>query len=85
MMFNADDIQSRIREHPFVPLRVVTTSGQTYDISHPDLIMVGRRFLIIGTASNDNPTQFDVANRVAIMHVSDLQDLPAKAAENGSG
>jgi hypothetical protein len=84
-MFTADDVQARIRSRPFVPLRVVTSSGQSYDVYHPDLIMVGRRYLIIGTASTENPTQFDTESRVALMHVTDLQNLPMPAAPGGNG
>jgi hypothetical protein len=84
-MFTADDIQARLRERPFVPVRLVTNSGQAYDITHPDLVLVGRRFLIIGTASNDNPTQIEAASRVAVMHVSDLQDLPHSAPTGTNG
>jgi hypothetical protein len=75
-MFNADDIQARIRTRPFVPIRLVTSTGQTYDIYHPDLIMVGRRDLTIGTASAENQAQYDQVTRVAILHVTELRDLP---------
>jgi len=84
-MFTADDIQARLRERPFVPVRVVTNSGQTYDINHPDLVLVGRRALIIGTASNENPSQFESASRVAVMHVTDLQDLPTGPPTDTNG
>ena len=78
-MFTADDIQARLHERPFVPVHIVTSSGQSYDVSHPDLVLVGRRFLIIGTASNENPSQIEAASRVAVMHVTDLQDVPNPA------
>jgi hypothetical protein len=84
-MFSADDIQNRLREKPFVPLRVVTSSGQSYDITHLDLVLVGRRSLIIGLVSNDNPSQFETASRVAVMHVTDLQDIPARAPTDTNG
>jgi hypothetical protein len=79
------DIQARVREQPFVPLRIAVSSGQTFDIHHPDLIMVGCRSLIIGTASTESPTQYEQATRVAILHVTALEDLPsqASAADNG--
>ena len=54
-MFRPEDIRSRLHEQPFVPLRVVTSSGQMYDITHPDLVLVGRRSVMIGVASNENP------------------------------
>lgn len=84
-MFTADDVQARIRERPFVPVRIVTSSGQAYDITHPDLVLVGRRALIIGTASNENPSQFEAASRVAILHITDMQDLPGTSTStNGA-
>jgi hypothetical protein len=83
-MFNADDIQSRVRQRPFVPVRIVTSSGQIYDVYHPDLVMVGRRDLMIGRPSTENPAHYDQVSRVAILHVTDLQDLPTPAAPGGS-
>ena len=85
-MFTPVEIRSRLREQPFVPLRIVTSSGQSYDVAHPDLVLVGHRALIVGVPSNDNPTYFESANRVAILLVTDLQDLPVAppAGLNGS-
>jgi hypothetical protein len=63
-----------------VPVRIVTTTGQTYDIPHPDLVFIARRFLEVGTPDRDNPTVADMVTRVALVHVTELQDLPAAAA-----
>ena len=82
-MFSADHIQARIRGRPFVPIRLATRTGQTYDIYHPDLIMVGRRDLTIGTASAENQAQYDQVTRVAILHVTELRDLPIPTAPPG--
>jgi hypothetical protein len=84
-MFTADDIQARLRERPFIPVRLVTNSGQSYDISHPELVLVGRRSLIIGTASNENPSQFESTSRVALLHVADLQDIPPLEIQDSNG
>jgi hypothetical protein len=84
-MFTSDDIQARVRTRPFTPFRIVTSSGQSFDIFHPDLIMVGRRDLTVGTASSENATQYDLTSRVAILHIAALQDLPTPAASGGNG
>ncbi len=84
-MFTSDDIQARARVRPFVPFRIVTSSGHAYDVFHPDLIMVGRRDLMVGTASAENPSQHDVTSRVAFLHVTALQDLPASPVPGGNG
>jgi hypothetical protein len=44
--------------------------------------MVGRRALVVGTASAENPAQFDLTTRVAIMHVTALEDLPVPQPAN---
>ena len=75
-MFSENDILARIRECPFKPVRFVTTTGQIYDIYHPDLIMVGRREVIIGTASAVNPATFEQVTRVSLLHVTEMRDLP---------
>jgi len=84
MIFSPDDIQTRLHDRPFAPVRIVTTTNQTYDIFHPDLVLVGRRFLIIGTPSSENPTQADMVNRIALVHVSELRDLALPTAPAGS-
>ncbi len=75
-MFNPDDIVLRLRQRPFVPLRIIISSGQTFDVYHPDLVLVGRRNMIIGMASKDNPARYEQTTRVPIMHVTALEDLP---------
>jgi len=78
-MFSPDDIQARLRQQPFVPLRIVTTTGQTYDIHHPELMMVGRHYVIVGLPTKENPTQIEQDTRVAIIHLTEIQGLPTSA------
>jgi hypothetical protein len=84
-MFSADDIQARLRQQPFGPLRIVTSTGQTYDVRHPELVIVGRRFLMIGLPSADNPSQAEQITRVSLLHVTEVQDLPTPNPAAGDG
>jgi hypothetical protein len=84
-MFRADDMESRIKWRPFVPVRIVASSGQTFDVYHPELVMVGRRSPTIGTASTENPRQYELTTRVAVMHVTPMKDLPPPSATSSSG
>jgi hypothetical protein len=79
-MFTAADIQARLRQRPFTPIRFVTTTGQIYDIPHPDLVMVGRRFVVVGTPSVEDPSQAEQVNRVTMIHLTEIQDLPGTAS-----
>ena len=81
-MFSPDDILTRLRLRPFVPVRIIISSGQTFDIFHPDLVLVGRRDMIIGMASRENPAQYEQTTRVPLMHVTAMEDLPAPSASS---
>ncbi len=84
-MFSYDEVKSRVRQQPFVPFRIVTSSGQMFDIFHPDLVLIGRRELTVGVASTEDPTVYEQQTRIAIGHVTALQDLPTPAAPTGNG
>jgi len=75
-MFGAEDIQARLRLRPFTPVRIITTTGEAYDVHHPELVFVARRFLEIGTPDRHNPSVADLVTRVAMVHVTELRDLP---------
>jgi hypothetical protein len=81
-MFSPDDIQRRLRQSPFLPVRIIISSGQTFDIFHPDLVLVGRRDVTIGMASRENPAQYEQATRVPIMHITALEDLSTPSASS---
>jgi hypothetical protein len=84
-MFRPDDIQAWVRERPFKPLRLVLSTGQTYDISHPDLIMIGSRDVMVGLPSVNNPGVYQRVSRIAIMHIAEMQDLPLPTESGGNG
>ena len=85
MIFTPDDIRSRFREQPFQPVRIVTTTGQTYDIHHPDLVWPGRHFLMVGTPSPNRPDVPDLVTRIALVHLAEIRDLPTAPATGANG
>lgn len=81
MVFNYLDIKNRfLRDQPFVPVQIVTTTGKTYEIYHPDLVMVGGNFIIVGSPRSDEPTVFDQVIRIPLVHLTELRDLPVPYA-----
>jgi hypothetical protein len=77
-MFRPEEIQARLRERPFRPLRFIVSEGLRYDINHPDLVLVGERDLMIGFASAARPTVYNRVIRVALVHLFGMEDLPAR-------
>ncbi len=84
-MFTAEDIQKKLKQQPFQPVRILTSSGERYDIYHPDLVLIGRRHLIVGTASEDNPAFFEQSSMLSIMHITAIEGLatPTPSGKNG--
>jgi hypothetical protein len=63
------------RARPFKPFRVRLADDTHYDITHPELCVVGRTFLEIGVP--DNPAEPIAARTitVALIHVAELIPL----------
>ena len=79
-MYTAEAIQTRLREKPFRPLRIVASEGLRFDIHHPDLVFVGRHDLMIGHPDPQSPTVYDRVTRLALVHLVALEDIPVAAA-----
>ena len=84
-MFTADDIYQRLKQRPFTPLRLRASDGESYNVLHPELVLVSRRFLEVGTAAADDPRYFDQIARVSIMHITAVEDLPVQRSVSGNG
>ena len=84
-MFTAEMIKARLKQAPFVPLRIVTSSGQSFDVYHPELLWVGTRDVHVGKPSSKDPTIYSDVTRIALMHITALDDLPSKTPTPGNG
>lgn len=75
------DIRDFTRAVPFVPFRLFLSSGETFDIHHPDMVVATPGTVHIGVpAPGDDP---DAANRVKVVslyHVVKGECLPTPTA-----
>jgi hypothetical protein len=86
MIFTADDVHTRInREHPFQPVQLVTSTGQTYDVYHPELVLFARHFMYIGLPNKQQPYVADQVTRLAYVHLAEMRDLPVPAGSGSNG
>ena len=84
-MFTMTEVANRVRTAQFVPMRLVTSSGESYEIRHPDNIMVGRREVIIGIGRPDEPRFYERITRVSMLHITAIEDLPTDSAQSPNG
>lgn len=80
-----EDLYNTARRQPFEPFRIVLTTGASYDIFHPDLIMVGRRSTIIGLTNKPNGTAYDRTVKVDLLHVVNTEELPPATPPSANG
>lgn len=76
-----------LAQQPFRPFRLVMSSGQTYDVRHPENAMLTRSDLLVGTELADDgvPARFRICS---LPHVTSIEPLPAgtnSPRDNGNG
>jgi hypothetical protein len=75
-MITAQHVRDLLTAVPFQPFRIVTSSGATYEVRHPEIVLVTRQVLYVGVYE-PNRLDFPVrAALVSVLHVTDLQPLP---------
>ena len=83
----ADAVFARLRRRPFVPFRLVLTSGTTYDILHPEMLFVSQSGLTVAIYDrNQRPSPEEIPMREAIvsfLHIAATEDLPQPTSKAG--
>jgi hypothetical protein len=84
-MFTPQMIKDRLRGTPFLPLQIVLSTGEKYEVRHPDLVWVGEREIQVGTPSHKGPGIYKSSSRVALLHIVELRDLETPVNPQGDG
>jgi len=79
------ELQDAARSHPFQPFRLVLTTGATFDIRHPDLIMVGRRSATIGITNEPGEAVYDRIFQIDLFHIVGIEKLPVPTPPSSNG
>jgi hypothetical protein len=83
----ADAVFSRLRRRPFVPFRLILSSGTTYDILHPAMLFISKSGLAIAIYDRDqppSPEEIPVRETLAsFLHAAAIEDLPQPSARAG--
>lgn len=79
-----EELMKLLRRRPFIPLRLHMTDGQTYDIRHPDLVMVSRSYATIGTTPDPASGVLEGVEYCSLLHIVRVEELQT-AASSGNG
>lgn len=83
----AEAVFALLRRRPFAPFRLILHGGTTYDVLHPQMMMVTRSGITIGLYDRDQHSSPDeIPARtvlVAFLHVTAAEDLPQPMSKAG--
>ena len=68
-----------LARRPFQPVRLTTSSGQTFEIRHPEMAFLSRTSIYIGTemAEEGVPTEY---RTISMLHVTAIEPIVTQAA-----
>ncbi len=56
-MMTSKEVLNHVAAEPFRPFRINMASGQSFDIRHPEMILVGRSSVRVYTATGDDDNE----------------------------
>jgi hypothetical protein len=79
------DLLSRVRQKPFRPFRIIVSENASYDVRHPDWIIVSRDAVTISVAADPTQDYSDSTVMIDLFHVVRLEPLEATSTATGNG
>ncbi len=73
-----EDLYEFTRHRPFAPYRLHATDGRTYEIRHPDQVIVLRSRIVIGVGGENGVP--DHIEHVALIHVVRIEELQSESS-----
>jgi hypothetical protein len=70
-----------LSQRPFKPFRLVMSSGETYEVRHPEMAWLTRTSILVGIDETDEgvPAEFRICS---MLHVATIE--PLNAASSGA-
>src|SRR4051812_36976990 len=78
-----EDVQRRLRQRPFQPFVMYLTDGSQYEVRHPELLLLGRRSLILGLTTEPGQTVNERAIDIDLLHVVRMEPSGTQTPSNG--
>jgi hypothetical protein len=72
---------------PFKPFRLVMSSGQTYEVRHPEMAMLTRTDILVGVGEVDEgvPAEFRICSLLHVTSVEPVSTAASGSQQTGSG
>jgi hypothetical protein len=79
---NVQTSRELLTQRPFRPFRLAMSSGQTYEVRHPEMAMLTRTDLLVGIDETDEgvPAEFRICS---LLHITSIGPLSPSATAPG--
>jgi hypothetical protein len=70
-----------LSQRPFRPFRLVLSSGQTYEVRHPEMAFLTRTDLLVGVGETDEgvPAEFRICS---LLHVASIEPIGVSPSDS---
>ena len=77
-----ESFRELLAQRPFRPFRLVISSGQAYEVRHPEMAWLTRTDILVGVDQTDDgvPAEFKICSLLHITAVEPLSPAPARQA-----
>ena len=86
-VMTAESLFARLRRRPFVPFRLILTSGTTYDILHPEMLFISKSGVTVAIYDRNQRAALDEIPMgealVSFLHVAATEDLAGPMSRAG--
>ena len=68
-----------LTERPFKPFRLIMSSGQAYEVRHPEMAMLTRTDILVGVNETRDgvPAEFRICSLLHVTSIEPLSPTPA--------
>lgn len=80
-----DEVIQAIRTSPFRPFRLHVSDGTTFDIRHPEMVMITHTAVVVGILDNgdngeDVYPEIERSTMVDLLHLTQIEDLQRQSS-----
>jgi hypothetical protein len=71
-----EEVKSWLKREPFIPFRMVLSNGRTFEVQHPEMVMLGRTWVVVGdlVLVDDFPLPENYVT-IALVHINLIEPL----------
>ena len=79
----SEELLDIVQRRPFQPYRFTFTGGETYDLTHPEMMMVGRSLVAFGRPSSTDERIAEGIFHVSLLHIVKVEPVNLPKSQNG--